>query len=317
MLRAAAVPVAVLRRPDPAQAEGLPRPGRLPRGDPARPRGRRARGRRVGRQAAQEGPRPELQPHARHARDRPRVRAAEGRHEGDAAPEVAAGRDLRRADAGLVGEDAARGRPAGQRPGQADRRARRDLPLARPADAGAVPHLAAGPRRGRQRPRPRLQRRARHAAGLRTRRRRRARGARRAGGRGDPARQEHGRDVRGADRERAAALEPDHVGERRVRRHRVTAGQPGGDDPDPADVPRRVEGDGQARADVLAQHAAAGRGPAAGRARPPADAARRARAVARPAPLLPRPRPADHGESHRPAGGQRGPARARADAGPA
>ena len=58
VLRAAAVPVAVVRRADPAQAEGLPRPGRLPRGDPARPRGRRPRGRRVGRQAAQEDARP-------------------------------------------------------------------------------------------------------------------------------------------------------------------------------------------------------------------------------------------------------------------
>ncbi len=52
--------------------------------------------------------------------------------------------------------------PNGQR--QADRRARRDLPVARPADARGVPRLAAGPRQGHQRPRAGLQRRDRHAA---------------------------------------------------------------------------------------------------------------------------------------------------------
>ena len=187
----------------------------------------------------------------------------QGRHEGDAAPEVAARRDLRRADAGLVGEDDPRGRAAAQRPGQADRRARRDLPRARPDDARAVPHLAAGSRRGHQRPRPGLQRRARHAARLRPRRRRHPRGARHAGGRGQPARQEHRRHVRRADRERAAALEPDHLGGPRVRRHRLAAGQPRRDDPHPPDLPRRVEGDRRAAADVLDEHAAADRGPAA------------------------------------------------------
>ena len=55
---------------------------------------------------------PKRQPHARRPRDRPQVRAAEGRHEGDPAPEVAARRDLRRADAGLVEEDDPRGRAA-------------------------------------------------------------------------------------------------------------------------------------------------------------------------------------------------------------
>ena len=112
-----------------------------------------------------------------------------------------------------------------------------------PQTRAAVPHLAAGPRRGHPGPRPGLQRRARHAARLRARRRRHPRGARLAGGRGHPPRQEHRRDVRRADRERAAALEPDHLGGPRVRRHRLAAGQPRRDDPDPADVPRRVEGD--------------------------------------------------------------------------
>ena len=37
--------------------------------------------------------------------------------------------------------------------------------------------------------------------------------------------------------------EPDHVGGRGLRGHRLAAGQPRRDDPDPADLPRRVEGD--------------------------------------------------------------------------
>ena len=58
VLRAAAVPVAVVRRPDPAQAAGLPRAGRVPGGGDARHRGRRADRRRVGRQGAQARRRP-------------------------------------------------------------------------------------------------------------------------------------------------------------------------------------------------------------------------------------------------------------------
>ena len=76
------------------------------------------------------------------------------RRAGDPAPEVAPRRDLHRADAGLLEEDDPRGRAAPQRPDPVDGRARRDLPGARPADARGVPHLAAGPRRGHQRPRP-------------------------------------------------------------------------------------------------------------------------------------------------------------------
>ena len=76
---------------------------------------------------------------------------------------------------GSLEEDDPRGRAAAQRPGPADGRARRDLPGARPEDARGVPQLAAGPRQGHQRPRPRLQRRARHAARLRQGRRGRAR----------------------------------------------------------------------------------------------------------------------------------------------
>ena len=112
VLRPAAVPVAVVRRADPAQAAGLPRPGRVPRGGDAGHRGRRADRRRVGRQGAQARRRPAGQPHAGHDRARPPVRAAARRRAGDAAPEDAAGRDLRRAHAGPRDQGAARGRPA-------------------------------------------------------------------------------------------------------------------------------------------------------------------------------------------------------------
>ena len=178
------------------------------------------------------------------ARDRPQVRAAEDRHEGDAAPEVAARRDLRRADAGLVGEDGARGRAPAQRQRQADRRARRDLPRARPADARAVPHLAAGPRRGHPRAAARTSttRSARCPASRTTAptssrcsTRRRARSPRLVKNTGVTF---------GALTENEQQLSNliTSAGQR-VRRHRLAAGQPRRDDPDPADVPRRVEGD--------------------------------------------------------------------------
>ena len=57
VLRAAAVPVAVVRRPDPAQAEGLPRAGRVPGGHDAGRAGRRADRRRQRRQGRPQGPR--------------------------------------------------------------------------------------------------------------------------------------------------------------------------------------------------------------------------------------------------------------------
>ena len=52
VLRAAAVPVAVVRRPDPAEAEGLPLPGRFPEATQLADAGRRARAGRVDRQGA-------------------------------------------------------------------------------------------------------------------------------------------------------------------------------------------------------------------------------------------------------------------------
>ena len=100
VLRAAAVPVARVRRPGAAEAEGLPLPHVLRRGRPARARGRRADLRRAGRQGqddhAGQGDR------ALRRRDPAAValRAAAVGREGDPAPEDAAGRDLRRAHAG-------------------------------------------------------------------------------------------------------------------------------------------------------------------------------------------------------------------------
>ena len=82
-------------------------------------------------------------------RARLRVRADPQGHEGDPAPEDAAGRDLRRADARLPERrDGRRERPPAGRRGVADRRARRDLPRLRREDARVVPHLdaAAGAR---------------------------------------------------------------------------------------------------------------------------------------------------------------------------
>ena len=101
MLRAAAVPVAGVRRPGAAEAEGLPLPHVVRRGRAARARGRRADLRRAGRQG-QDDHAGQADRAARRRRDPAAValRAAAVEREGDPAPEDAAGRDLRRADAG-------------------------------------------------------------------------------------------------------------------------------------------------------------------------------------------------------------------------
>ena len=76
-------------------------------------------------------------------RARAPLRAAAQRRARRAAPEDAAGRDLRGAHARALGGEDPRGRRAAGRPGQADRRARRDLRLAGPEHARGVPGLAA------------------------------------------------------------------------------------------------------------------------------------------------------------------------------
>ena len=168
----------------------------VPRGDAARPRGRRARRRRVGRQGAQART---LDPHGNRT-------LATIELERQFAPLRSDARAILRQKT-LLGEtyveltpghgDSRRSPRAARLPnGQVknDRPARRDLRLARPADARGVPGLAAGAGEGHQGPRARLQRRARHAAGLRRRRRRRARRCSTSQqGAVQPARQEHRR----------------------------------------------------------------------------------------------------------------------------
>ena len=99
VLRPAAVPVARVRRPDAAQAEGLPRQGPVPARPGSSPGGRRPDLRRPGRQGQEDRGQPEQSRSRRRARDRGEVRADAAGHAGDPAPEDAAGRDVRRADA--------------------------------------------------------------------------------------------------------------------------------------------------------------------------------------------------------------------------
>ena len=92
---------------------------------------------------------------------------------------------------------------------------------------------------------------------------------------------------------------------RHLRRHLAPAGGAGPDVPDLPDLPRRVQGHLPAPGELLQGHRPARAGPAPGRARPDADAARRARAGARPAHPVRQPRPAHHGVEDRAAGAAR------------
>ena len=95
--RRAALPLALLRRRRPAALRGLPLPGPLPGGDPAGRAVRRPHLRRPGRQGHQD--RDRARQHDRgDARDALALRAGRLERAGDAAPEVAARRDLRRPD---------------------------------------------------------------------------------------------------------------------------------------------------------------------------------------------------------------------------
>ena len=138
---------------------------------------------------------PSAQPHARDDRDRPQVRAAAHRRAGDPAPEDAARRDLRRADAGPRARRRSP-RAGGCPTAQVKPTVELDeiFRLVRPADARGVPQLAAGPGQGRS------------TAAARTSTTRSAtcpasphdgadvlQRARRPAGRGQPARQEHRR----------------------------------------------------------------------------------------------------------------------------
>ena len=151
VLRAAAVPVARVRRPGAAEAEGLPLPHVVRRGRPARAGGRRADLRRAGRQGQDDhagqvdGARGRRDPAA------VALRAAAVGREGDPAPEDAAGRDLRRADARAhVGaQPIRRGRRAAGVAGVGHGRARRDPARVRPARR--APRSRTGCRRRRRR----------------------------------------------------------------------------------------------------------------------------------------------------------------------
>ena len=101
VLRPAAVPVAGLRRPDAAGAQGVPLQDLLRRGHPAGQGGRRAHLRRLGRQG--QGHHHDAgRPLGDHHRARLQVRADPQGRARDPAPEDAAGGDLRRADARLT-----------------------------------------------------------------------------------------------------------------------------------------------------------------------------------------------------------------------
>ena len=124
------------------------------------PRGRRADLRRLRRQGQDHQRRQEDRRLRRDDRARRRVRADPQGHQGDPAPEDAARRDLRRADARLQerGHDPRERQPARRR-GVADGRARRDLPRLRPQDPRGVPGLDAAARARVARPRARHLRR--------------------------------------------------------------------------------------------------------------------------------------------------------------
>ena len=181
---AADLPVAVLRRLDPAAPRGLPLRGGLPRGSLlVKEADVRIAGLNVGkvkdkRLDAENGD------HDRRAGDRREVRADPARHEGAAADQGAAGRDLRGAHARHGRRADARRRRAAARQRRSRRRwrsTRSSRSSTRPTRRnfqGWIRELAT---RDRQGPRRGPQRRDRQPAPVRGQRRRRARGARRPG----------------------------------------------------------------------------------------------------------------------------------------
>ena len=231
-----------LRRLDPAQAQGLPLQGRVPRGHAARPRGRRAHRRRDRRQGAREEARPatatarsprssstaEFAPLRKDARAILRQKTLLGETYVELTPGTSARREL--PEGGELA-DAQVGRHG---------RARRDLPRA--STRRRARRSATGSRTspGDRRPRPGPQRRARQPAAVRRRRRptcstcstpRRRRCA--------PVPQ-HRRRVRRAHRRTRRAARPDR--QLRAESSRDRAPQRGArrDVPDLPDVPRRV-----------------------------------------------------------------------------
>ena len=142
VLRAGAVPVDRVRRPDPAEAGGLSLRGPVQRGDPARPGVGRADLRRLRRQGEAIDLGDTGDAEATIEMDSRYAPIPDG-HAGDAAPEDAARRDLRRADPRQQrGAVAARGRRAADR-----RRWRRRSSSTRssaPSTPGPVPRSRPG-----------------------------------------------------------------------------------------------------------------------------------------------------------------------------
>ena len=257
VLRAAAVPVAVVRRPDPAQAEGLPRAGRASRRrrSSAIEADVRVAGVSVGKVRKMT-----LDPSANRTLATLEIERKFAPLRADAQAILRQKTLLGETYVELTPGSSKQTIPEGGRlpNGQVKNTvaARRDLRLARPDDARGVPRLAAGPRQGHQRPRAGLQRRARHAAGLR---RTTAPTSSQVldsqqgavhrlvkntgvtfGALTENEQQLHNLITSASEVFDATASQ-----QRRARR----------DDPDLPDVPRRVEGDARAPADVLDQHA--------------------------------------------------------------
>ena len=229
-------------------------------------------------------------------RDRARValRAAALRRAGDPAPEDAARRDLRRADARQSRRgEGARERHAERVAGLGHRAARRDLPHVRRRHARRVPDLDAGAGEGDRRLRARPQRRARQPRAVRRGRRASGRHPQPPGGRGPEPRLQHRRRVRRAQRARRAAAVADRELQPRVRGDRVARRAAQAGVHRAADVRARVDADARPLGRVRGDHRPAHHSAATGRARAQPDAAGPRRAVARPRGAVPRPRPAD------------------------
>ena len=224
VLRAPALPLAVLRRPGAAQARGLPLRGLLPRGQPAGGGGRRPHRRpERGQGQGQASSTPRAARTIVEMELDEQVRADPGGHPGAAAHQGAARRDLRGAHARHGRRPDARGRRHACRKAAIkeaveideiislfDKETRERLP-------GLDPRAGHGHRQG---PRRGPERRARQPAALRGHRRGRAAGARRGGAGAAPA----GAQLRPHAGRRQRAPRPAARADRQRQRHLRRAG---------------------------------------------------------------------------------------------
>ena len=169
------------------------------------------------------------------------LRAAAVGRARDPAPEDAAGRDLRGADAGpQLGRADPRGRRAGRLAGLRHRRARRDPARVRPRDACGLPGLDADAGDRDLQPRARPQRRARQPRAVRRGHGRPRRDPQPPGGRALAPGGQHGRRLRRADRARHAAALADREHQLGVLDDRLAGRRAAGRVPRAADVRARV-----------------------------------------------------------------------------